>query len=660
MGWTSQFFTTIIIEGNTPQTGIFIYNGTPSLGTLIGSWTTTAGVDAFGNPYPAGINVTQGNLQGVGITNAQITVTNILASVIANSTLNNNTISAGTINETTIIFDAGGGELFGYTSTTNTVNFLTGGDFNWTSPTDGTASVSNIAAGAGGDGGNTSEGGNAGGGGEYAGEPNYPVVNGQVYPGHVGNGGAGNSTSGGHGQDGEDTTFDTGGTAGGVFANGGSGNGAGGTGSTNSVHHDGGNGGAASGFTGGASGGNSGNATAKGNNGLASTSSTHAGAPAAQTGSGRGGAGGDNLGNGANGGAQGGGGGGAGAGGTAPTQKSISYAPLWNGSYYGPDANGSVANKLRSTGTMYQGGETASGGAFNGNQRSVFGLNRTLIASDFAGYTITGCQIQLKCLHSWYNSGMIASLDEYQGLPGSVPGSFPAGYRSSDAALNISADGQSHLFDLSTSIAQRFVTGSSNGLGLGESLAANHPYNLSYYGYFDPGQTRFKITGTIGGSGLTTAGNGFDGSVIITYATASVLEMALSPVAGTDGKGNAFAAGYTGPVSVFDPVTPTQVETWHNFGTPTGVTSFTGVKRYQLMPGNAVRVYIEGTFVNGVNATAVFPAIPSQYWPVNTVNVCCIVANSPARAQLNSSGVLAIILAPTNAACSFSQDFPLD
>ena len=548
MGWSSQYFTTIIIQGNTPQTGIFIYNGTPAFGTLIGAWAAQAGQDAFGNTYVAGLNVNQGNIQGVNMTNITMTISNIMASIITNSTLNNNQINAGQILETTIIFDNGGGVLFGYTSTTTTVSQNANGNYNFTSPITGTASVFCWGAAQGGDGGNSSEGGSGGNAGECAGEPNYPLVNAQVYPYTVGNGGTGNSTGGGHGQDGGDTFFDNGGSGGGVFANAGGASGPG-TGSTNSVHFDGGTGGAASGFGGGASGGNSGNKTAKGNNGLSSTSNTHAGAPVPQSGSGTGGAGSDSgTGPASNGGSPGAGGGGAGAGGSNPTQQSISYAPTWQASYFGPDANsGAPPNGKRSTSTLYQGGETSGGGSFNGNQRNVMAFNRTQIASDFAGYTITGAQVQFKNLHSWYNSGMTIELDEFQGLPGSSPSSMPTGdYRSADAALNI-AEGATTVFNISTSIAQRFVTGSSNGLGMGFNLAADHPYNLGYYGYFDPSQTRFKITGTTGGAGIETAGNGADGQVVIVYASASVLEFALSPTSGSDPNTNAYAAGYTGP-----------------------------------------------------------------------------------------------------------------
>jgi hypothetical protein len=52
----------VIVFG--PNDGIFIYSGIPGLGTLIGSWAGMAGVDRFGNVYPAGLNVLEGAIAG--------------------------------------------------------------------------------------------------------------------------------------------------------------------------------------------------------------------------------------------------------------------------------------------------------------------------------------------------------------------------------------------------------------------------------------------------------------------------------------------------------------------------------------------------------------------------------------------------------------------
>jgi hypothetical protein len=49
-----QFFGTDFIINSS---GIFFYSGTPAAGNMTGSWAQTAGSDAFGNAYPAGIKV---------------------------------------------------------------------------------------------------------------------------------------------------------------------------------------------------------------------------------------------------------------------------------------------------------------------------------------------------------------------------------------------------------------------------------------------------------------------------------------------------------------------------------------------------------------------------------------------------------------------------
>jgi len=521
--------------------GFFMYSGTPAAGNLIGSWAPTAGTDDFDNMYPAGLSVLQGVITGADIDSTTITNSTFQGDILTDSTLSNPNIEGGTVTETTITFDQSGGLLLVYTSTTTVVTQTTAGTYSITFPADTSqAKVEAWGAGAGGDGGGTSQGGNAAGAGEYAAEGNYPITGGGTYDYTVGAGGSGSSTGGGHGSDGGDSFFDSLG----VIAHGGSGNGDGGTGSTNTTHHDGGSGGGNP-FpnTGGSSGGNSGNATAKGNNGTTATSNSGAAAPASQSGSGRGGAGGNNGANGSNGSGPGGGGGGAGAG-SSSTTKTKSYSPVWIGSYYGPDADGSVANTRRSTSTMYQGGETSGGGSFNGNQRCVFGFNRTSIASDFSGYTITHCKLTITNQHSWYNSGMTIEFDRYSGLPGSVPSTYPSGDFDANVVTGTIAEGDTHTYDLGGTVGQGFVTGSTNGLGLGAQVASNHPYNLNYYGYFSSAIT-LEITGTIG-SGSENAGDGADGKVQITYTSGQTLVASIAPAAGTDQFGNAYPAGIRG------------------------------------------------------------------------------------------------------------------
>ena len=73
MGWNSLVVIAnlVIVEG--ADDGVFVYAGTPGLGTLIVSIAAAAGVDAFGNAYPQGLDVTMGTISGTAITGGTIT-----------------------------------------------------------------------------------------------------------------------------------------------------------------------------------------------------------------------------------------------------------------------------------------------------------------------------------------------------------------------------------------------------------------------------------------------------------------------------------------------------------------------------------------------------------------------------------------------------------
>jgi hypothetical protein len=206
---------------------------------------------------------------------------------------------------------------------------------------------------------------------------------------------------------------------------------------------------------------------------------------------------------------------------------------------------------------------------------------------------------------------MTVEFDEYAGLPGTLPSTGPRGdYTVSPAAGNTAA-GETHLFTLANSVGTRFVTGSDNGLGIGFATFTNFQYNLGYYGYFDPGQIRFQITGTTSGAGSFFSGAGGDGKLTVTYTSSSVLESALSPVAGTDGAGDAYAAGYTGDVSVFQPgSSPLVVEGWHNLSMANGW-ALQGFARYKQVGYKLMLVEVQ---MNDNSATSgTFAVMPSGY-----------------------------------------------
>lgn len=91
MGWSSQVVVAnqVIIEGTGD--GLFLYNGVPGAGTLIGSIAAAAGSDPYGNAFPKGFGVFAGG---------QIKVIGADGSYAVLDTLGNDpVIGAGTVTE---------------------------------------------------------------------------------------------------------------------------------------------------------------------------------------------------------------------------------------------------------------------------------------------------------------------------------------------------------------------------------------------------------------------------------------------------------------------------------------------------------------------------------------------------------------------------------
>lgn len=668
MGWSSQFFTLIVIEG--PNAAILLYSPTAGPGNLIGSWAAVGYTDQYGNVVPQGINVNQGILNSVSIVGAAITASTIANTIISASTIIAPTLSSGTIYETQITFDTGGGNVIGYTSTNTTITQTANGSYNFTCPAGVTsAKVELWGASAGGGGGNSTGGGEGGGGGEYAQEPTLSLVPGTVYPYIVGNGGNGGTTNG-TGTGGGDSSFNgssvyaNGGDAGAAFVGG-----SGGTGSSNTIHFNGGNGGNGNGGTGGASGGNSGNSTGAGNNGINSSGATGAAQPAAQTGSGRGGAGGNNAAGGGAGGAPGGGGGGAGSSSGSGGAFSQSFQCTGSRSYYGSDATNGDANGYRnSNGTCWQGGETATGGSANGTQKSVFLFNTTAIQAACVGVTVNEVDLALTNEHSWYGSGLTVILKEWLASQGSpLPNSYNGG---GGTALTqaTQAEGSRKTFQFLTNTAA--PTDFPNGTAIGVVIGPGTPgFNLGYYGYFNgtPNSNSgpvLTIKGTKG-SGFETAGNGADGKSVITYASSSSIVFALSAVSGTDAAGNAFGAGYTGPVAAFEPgqaagsATP---ETWHLLSLGAAYSNQSTDIRcsYRLTADNCVQII--GT-INTTGAwTTALGTLPTGYRPSASAFVPCAVfgpTTGSAYLTITTAGVINLSVPAAATALVISGFFPL-
>lgn len=458
-----------------------------------------------------------------------------------------------------------------YGMSTTVVTQSTGGSYTWTCPAGvTTALVECWGGGAGAGGGNSSKGGEGGGGGSYSAEAAYAVVPGTVYTYVVGDGGDGGAT-GFPGVNGGDSYFDTNAPLGfGVYAYGGSaGNafigGSGGITSGNSVTFAGGNGGGnGSQSTGGCGGGSSASPAGIGLNGSTSISATGVAGGASGTDRGGGGAGGNSASNGSGGGSPGAGGGGCGAA-TGSGQVSFTYHPTSSATYYGHDASGGNANQRRTSvgATMYQGGQTSSGGTYNGTMKSVMILPSSIV-SDLTGVTIDSCTLSLFNQHSWYNSGMTVVLG--YGNFTTLGSSYNGGGLTNVKSYSVPENASHTTVLTSTGVPVALKSGACKAFVLG--LAPD--YNLSYYGYFSgAGQSNAPTLSVTGhtGSAPVVAGSGSDGKVRITYQTTSNVVAAMQPVATTDGSGNQVAAGFTGPTTAVQPgSSPSLPETWHSVG----------------------------------------------------------------------------------------------
>jgi hypothetical protein len=66
--WSNQLTNLIILSAaQSGFSGFFVYSPSPGPGNLIGSWAAVAGVDQYGNAYPAGLSVDVGSLTGVSL-----------------------------------------------------------------------------------------------------------------------------------------------------------------------------------------------------------------------------------------------------------------------------------------------------------------------------------------------------------------------------------------------------------------------------------------------------------------------------------------------------------------------------------------------------------------------------------------------------------------
>lgn len=164
------------------------------------------------------------------------------------------------------------------------------------------------------------------------------------------------------------------------------------------------------------------------------------------------------------------------------SSKTISYQASSSRSYYGSDATGTPNGTRSSNGTIYQGGETASGGTFNGTQKSIIMFPKSTIQSDFDGWTFDRVTLWLTNEGSWYDSGCTVELQDYNSssLPGSYNGSSNAVVR--NWSLTTPQGGRPGWNLDESSVGPNFVSGSQYGFVIGPGSGG---YNLSYYGHFN-------------------------------------------------------------------------------------------------------------------------------------------------------------------------------
>lgn len=152
------------------------------------------------------------------------------------------------------------------------------------------------------------------------------------------------------------------------------------------------------------------------------------------------------------------------------------YTATGSHSYQGSDG-GNPNLKINDNGTAYQGGDRSN--TYNGRAKTWFDFNTTAIQSDLSGATINWVKIFLNNNHSWYNSGMTASIgyDNITGGFGSTRGDpSGGGISANEPHFN---EGQSKW----VTVSNAFGTNFKNGTAL-QVVVFKASNSLTYYGYF--------------------------------------------------------------------------------------------------------------------------------------------------------------------------------
>lgn len=127
-----------------------------------------------------------------------------------------------------------------------------------------------------------------------------------------------------------------------------------------------------------------------------------------------------------------------------------------------------------------------------GNTRSLCGFNYSDIMADLAGASILSCYLTFKCVHAYYNAGLIAEIGthDYTAKPGTWDGSRVDERRI--AVADVTA-GETVTRSLGTGIGGEFKSGTSKGIAFGPPTTNSRDYYGYFYGATQVGQPYLTI-----------------------------------------------------------------------------------------------------------------------------------------------------------------------
>jgi hypothetical protein len=149
-----------------------------------------------------------------------------------------------------------------------------------------------------------------------------------------------------------------------------------------------------------------------------------------------------------------------------------------------------------------------------------------------------------------------------------------------------------------------------------------------------------------------------------TGPAAGSLVLAISPIAGTDGEANAYAAGLAGPVTAIQPgSSPNALETWHAITLASGWSTVAGqpVPSYRLLADGTVEITGSATHASFAAATALTAsgALPAAYRPATTQFVPGCLATD-AAIEITTAGLINAEPPAATTSCRFNGTYPIN